>query len=643
MAAETAGGTATPVDPPPDDGERAGRTIPRAGFSWDTGLAALAVAGICILEVSGTYDVVTALTGLPLYIMTLAGTTLVAAAVFLRNRTLVTAPVIGYGLMVLATVVSYQRSQLNPEVTVPGVSETMKNFVFVLALAALTARVVPWRTLAMGFTISTGLIGYLSGINEFLLGRSASFLGYDTVTTYEGVGFDEGRHAGPMPDPNFWGRELVAVIPFAVAMLIDAWRSRHHAPRRALAQAVVGVWGLLGQLIAVYLTGSRGTYLSLAAGVLLVALAAGLRLRTVLLATAVATPVALLVPGVASRIFSFDLSQAGLSQSAAVDGSVLERLATQRVALAMASHNIVSGVGPDGYFTAFGRYGAVTQQALPRVVAPHNLYLGTTAELGLLGLGAWIITIGTAVWLAARASRRYRSPESPYAAAVLAGLVAWSAASIFLHASHLRIALALAVFAAAAERHTRGHASEPLAVVRRVRGWVWLRPAVGWSALAAGLVAAVAAGGGLVVHGGGYQATTTGHLVPQSDNIYLLDLRTRTAVTTTYAVMHEVGEQNKVDVQGEPQSGLLRLTAAAATGPEARSLAGGAIDSGHVLAQRSVLARLYTSAWSPITVRRVPASVSSVLTAAAAGFALGAGTVLAVARWRWRRRSLSGR
>ena len=181
-----------------------------------------------------------------------------------------------------------------------------------------------------------------------------------------------------------------------------------------------------------YLTGSRGSFIAAALGTLVFLVAVAVPIRRMLWGLPLGAA-ALAIPGVGSRLFS-SFSVADSAQRAGADGSVVERLATQQVALRIIEGHPLTGVGPNGYLETFARAAASTDLTLSRVVAPHNLYLGLWAETGLVGLLSWLAVVGVALTLGLRVvALTHRSTDPSirrlraFGAAAVSGVVAWSA------------------------------------------------------------------------------------------------------------------------------------------------------------------------------------------------------------------------
>jgi O-antigen ligase len=531
---------------------------------------------------------------------------------------------------VSALVLSYQRSSLNPRAGAEAVSDALKNLVFLVVCCALAAGLKRWWTAAAAVCVPMALISGLSAANQWLFHNRFDFLGFVTVTQSLGVGVVTARHAGPTPDPNFWGRFLVVGLAFALALVSDA---RRRGNRLGVA-ASSGTIGLL--LVGIYLTGSRGTFIATAVVVFMYLLLVGVSLRQILIGVPLVGFVALLVPGVASRLLSM-VGLAEQGQRAAVDPSLLERLATQRVGLRMLQDRILTGVGPGGYMEAFPDYAAVTDVTLRRVTAPHNLYVGLAAELGLIGLAAWLLVIGAALLLGLRAIRHLSvlpgeaaGTLRPYVASCLAALAGWSVASMFLHLSYVRVILIVVALIGVLEIQSRNMVEHltlvPSTLEGRAARTTPRRPTI--PVVLGAVVGAFLAIGLVVALPRDIKAEAVGVLQPIRHDPYYLDLRSRTAVVPTFAVIVATSG-DRVEAQGDPTSGLITVSANGATGA-AR------LDAAKVAAAQQLettgLGRLYRISWGQVTERTAGAPWLLAAGAGSAGAALSGATVLYIHR-----------
>jgi len=519
-------------------------------------------------------------------------------------------------------------SPLPATVGAEAVMQGLKDLAYFLVLLCLAVGQRSWRPLAVAIAAPPAVIGYLCAASVFVLGPSATFGGFATVTQSLGVGTTLARMAGPVEDSNFWGRFLVVALPFALALLLDTAR----ASRRVLWSLAV-----LGILLGVYLTGSRGTFFAVAAAVLVFLVSVGLTPLRVLAGALVTAPLTLLVPGVGSRLFSI-LGLAAQGQRIAVDPSILSRIATQEVGLAMVRARPLTGVGAGGYFAAFPDYAATTEQQLQAVVAPHNVYLGILAETGAVGLATWLSLLVVCL-VAARGALHLagRLPDAEgrtyrlYAAALLSSIVGWMVSSVFLHLAYFRVLLIPLALAACLQGTVTAIAAahRPDALAPSPPARIPVRTVTG---VALGSLLGLLGAAALPQHAEGQ---VVGHLVPVVNNSYLVNLRTRTSLLPTYAVVIGASDDH-VDSQGDPSSGAITITTVDPDVGTASRRLHSVTSVGDAAIASVGMDRLWRVSWAPPVVRTVGPSSTKRLAGAALGAVLGG---LAGARIRRRNRT----
>jgi O-antigen ligase len=205
------------------------------------------------------------------------------------------------------------------------------------------------------------------------------------------------------------------------------------------------------------------------AGAATLALASGPRGRRLVIAGAViiAALVALAVLGalptaLATRILSIGaLLQPPDPASVAITAenfAILERLAQLRAGTGMAIAHPWLGVGP-GNFSAAYPYHAVAPWLISRGHA-HNAYITIAAEVGLIGLIAYLGLIGSTLWRLMRALTHIRGTLARGIILGCCGMIASVAVhQLFEHAHVLNLTVVYAAvlgLAEAALRHDRG-------------------------------------------------------------------------------------------------------------------------------------------------------------------------------------------
>lgn len=225
---------------------------------------------------------------------------------------------------------------------------------------------------------------------------------------------DEGRVGGPLEDPNDLAFFLLAALPFALAL-------RATARRR-------WVYDLAALVLLVALAGtlSRGGAVGL---IIMVVFAVALRQVRPAAIVGLAM-VALTGLGLAVAVVPDQVEDSLSDKSSIADQNVNDRLGLWLIAAEMTVRNPLLGLGPAGFQTNFEVYSEGTPVDVSRRIdVAHNMYLETSSELGLLGLGAFLAILGGGC---ACAIRRWRHDREPLAAAAASALVGAGAASLFL-------------------------------------------------------------------------------------------------------------------------------------------------------------------------------------------------------------------
>ena len=217
-----------------------------------------------------------------------------------------------------------------------------------------------------------------------------------------------GRALGPFGQPNRMGGYLIAAIPVALALAIVA------QDRALKVGFLVATFGLMFCVVATY---SRGAWLGLAAGLLVLAVAfvrwPDLLPRPAFLAVSVACvslPILFLLPSVVSRLEARRSATPAwnLPFDPEREGSGAMRRAIWSGALRATAQRPVLGSGIGAFREAFDRSKGTTMKRLEAVGGrtadqAHNHYLGLLAERGVLGLAAFALLTALSLGAAAAA------------------------------------------------------------------------------------------------------------------------------------------------------------------------------------------------------------------------------------------------
>lgn len=408
--------------------------------------------------------------------------------------------------------------------------------IVVLLLAQITER--PWAV-AAAVVVPLALLSLLSVVSQVGFGGATSFGGFATVTQASGQLTTTLRYGGPLPDSNFWGRHLILGLPLAGALTVRAVR----AGRRSIAFGWAGAG--LALLVGVYLTQSRGTIISTALVLFVWILASGPAARRVGLMSLPLAATVLLVPGIGDRLTALvaDISESGPQYG--IDPSVLGRKAAQEIAWAMFRDRPMFGFGPGVYELSVPQYAGIVDTAVRAPAdAAHNLYAQLAAESGIVGLVGWTIFVaGFIGCIGIRVVRFSRTPngaqslsQRSLAAAVLAALIAWSIASIFLHLAYFRtfaIMLALAGSLASSAVPKIDRAIRPI----QVRGRAMILLYIGLGLFAAATVTLLTATATPEAYTASRKVTILPTQLMENGYAYALDIRSRHVVMPTYAAI----------------------------------------------------------------------------------------------------------
>jgi O-antigen/teichoic acid export membrane protein/O-antigen ligase len=223
-----------------------------------------------------------------------------------------------------------------------------------------------------------------------------------------------GRASGPLTDPNDLAFFLVAALP--LLLVVD--RRRPAVVLLAVAAAVVLVVGTFATL-------SRGALVGLAVMAVVAVL-----LRVVRLATAVGIAAVVAVALGALWLTHSEVVGRSLEEKEHIAATNVDlRVTTSTMAADMTAASPLLGQGPGGFEAERSRFVPAGVPEVDQTVA-HQMYLDVSAELGLLGLGAFVALLGLGVRAGLRARR---SPDRRRVAdATLVGLAGTLTAACFL-------------------------------------------------------------------------------------------------------------------------------------------------------------------------------------------------------------------
>ncbi len=209
--------------------------------------------------------------------------------------------------------------------------------IIVFVLIQITGR--PWMA-AAAIVAPLAVLSALTVINQVVFGGAATFGGFATVTKASGEMVTTLRYGGPLPDSNFWGRHLVLGVPLGAALITRAIRGRRYLVEVGWAAALLAIFA------GIYLTQSRGTFVSAGVAVLVWFVLSG---RPVWRSAPIILPLAIgvaAIPGVGNRLIRAVVELSQGQGGGFVDPSLLGRLAAQQQAAMMWQERPVFGFGP---------------------------------------------------------------------------------------------------------------------------------------------------------------------------------------------------------------------------------------------------------------------------------------------------------
>lgn len=323
----------------------------------------------------------------------------------------------------------------NSDAAVTQSVQIAKDAVALVVVSALLSSVGGARWAILGAVVGFAGLGWLAFAQEYLVPGLGDFRGFNQVSSNVDVGSTTVRHAGPLRDPNFWGRLLVTFFPLSVAATLVA---------RALWLRLAALACVVGFLLGVYLTQSRGAILSVFAGLGVFLVLAGWRYARWTLLAPVVVIVLLANPLTGPRMET--LFQLGEQTTSSTDLSLVARKTALKAGTAMFADHPIMGIGTGNFVHEVVNYqrelGGETDTDSSAVgTAAHNAYIETAAETGVVGLVSLILLLGASAVLGMRALQRMRglrsvmdcNTDALWASALVGGIVAYAIASMFLH------------------------------------------------------------------------------------------------------------------------------------------------------------------------------------------------------------------
>jgi putative inorganic carbon (HCO3(-)) transporter len=300
---------------------------------------------------------------------------------------------------------------------------------YVLVLNVLrsqaTLRLALWSVLAAG--------GFLAAVAAFQYVTKTfdhPYFGFSPLDIAYATGQTTAPRAnGPVDDPNYFAQLLLPALAFG---LVLALRERRPLLRLLAATTAATI------VFAITLTASRGGALALGAMIAVMVALGFFRPGQLIAAVAVLATALALNPSYLQRLTTTSLSgiAAPAGSTVAADTAERGRLTENLAAAQVFADHPLFGVGPGGFPLYYQEYagrigiqvherqrtGANAGEAPQREA--HNIALGLAADLGIVGLGLFVVVIWLAFHGLLRARRRWLSEQRPQSADIVGALVA---------------------------------------------------------------------------------------------------------------------------------------------------------------------------------------------------------------------------
>ena len=319
----------------------------------------------------------------------------------------------------------------DPEVSLLKIRDLIGYGLLVVTLVALLDRPVWLRRAVWTVVVAGGALALISLLQAATGAYESDFAGF-ALARPEGAGVF--RVSGPL-DPNVFGQVLVATSMLALYLALSA-RDR---ASRGLALAM-----FTACLAATGLTGSRGALVAAAAAFCLLLLLAPIPRGLVAGAVALVVIAGLVFmpSGLQARIGLSSSSSANPEVAKVSQGSedaIRGRKSENLAALQMFRDHPIFGVGPGNYPLHYLEYSQKIGLD-PRLAnrEPHNLYLGTLAETGIVGASAFFAVLWLSLRGAWRGKRWLRGRDALLAEGIFVALTSFLVAGLFLHSTYPR-------------------------------------------------------------------------------------------------------------------------------------------------------------------------------------------------------------
>lgn len=239
------------------------------------------------------------------------------------------------------------------------------------------------------------------------------------------------RALGPIGDGNFYAQILVVLLPIAA---LRFWAERKRSSRWLGMATIVPILG------AIALTFSRGAGLAAVFFCVMLLVLRYMKLRHMVIPVIVAMIVVAMTPEYSARLATLlKIRSPGMR---AADASIQERSTIYQSGFQIFLDHPLLGVGigqaPE-YLPEYSNY--IGHSRLNRKMGPHNMYLESLAETGVLGFAVLMAMAGVALRRLWQVRRywKFRNPEYAHnATSLLLAIIVFLVTGLFLHLAYAR-------------------------------------------------------------------------------------------------------------------------------------------------------------------------------------------------------------
>jgi len=356
-------------------------------------------------------------------------------------------PFVLFGLLSLVGFVSLLYSPV-PDRVMARWFDDIKDMVIALIIVILlqsgpTFRRALWVLIGIGVFLGTlSVFQYLTGTFDNNYGGFALSLEHQIIGT-----IDDYRSTGPMGDPNYFAQIMVVLIPIALERFL-------HEKKNSLR--LVALWSFAVSVLTVMFTYSRGGFLAMVIGVMLVLIYyPPKQFQIPVIIISVIVFVSLLPPNYLDRLSTLTDLFKPRGTLRIEERSLQGRLSENLAALEMIKANPLFGVGLNSYKYLFPVYSKRLGLALVATEREaHNLFLEVAAETGVIGFSVFVFVLFVCLQVMFRGRNSFnRSGMDDYSGMItgfLGGFIAYFVASVFIHNAfpryfYLLIGLALSI------------------------------------------------------------------------------------------------------------------------------------------------------------------------------------------------------